>query len=58
MALTASCGLMMKFEWPLILPDDPTVAHLAAHTRDISEYVVELSRSVGLAPGLHLGLGV
>ncbi|MEO6340598.1 MAG: heterodisulfide reductase-related iron-sulfur binding cluster [Caulobacteraceae bacterium] len=51
-ALTASCGLMMKFEWPLILPDDPTVTRLAAATRDISEYVVELSRSVGLAPGL------
>jgi glycerol-3-phosphate dehydrogenase subunit C len=51
-ALTASCGLMLKFEWPLILPDDPTVTRLSAATRDISEYVVGLSRTVGLTPGL------
>ena len=51
-ALTASCGLMMKFEWPLILPEDGAVKQLSAATRDISEYVVELSKSLGLAPGL------
>jgi glycerol-3-phosphate dehydrogenase subunit C len=52
-ALTASCGLMMKFEWPLILPENEDVKRLAAATRDISEYVVELARSFGgLAPGL------
>ena len=51
-ALTASCGLMMKFEWPLLLPENAAVARLAAATRDISEYVVELSRSHGLALGL------
>ena len=27
--LTASCGLMLKFEWPLILPDNPDVKRLA-----------------------------
>src|SRR5438874_715895 len=27
--LTASCGLMLKFEWPLILPDDPNVKRLS-----------------------------
>jgi glycerol-3-phosphate dehydrogenase subunit C len=52
-ALTASCGLMMKFEWPLILPENAAVKRLSAATRDISEYVVELSRAYGLAPGLH-----
>ena len=52
-ALTASCGLMMKFEWPLMLPDDPTVARLSAATRDISQYVVELSKTFGLTPGLQ-----
>ena len=52
-ALTASCGLMMKFEWPLMLPDDPTVARLSAATRDISQYVVELSKTFGLTPGLR-----
>jgi glycerol-3-phosphate dehydrogenase subunit C len=51
-ALTASCGLMMKFEWPLILPDDPDVGALARATRDISEYVVGLAKAHGLAPGL------
>jgi glycerol-3-phosphate dehydrogenase subunit C len=51
-ALTASCGLMMKFEWPLMLPDNHAVGRLAAATRDVSEYVVGLSRAFGLAPGL------
>ena len=51
-ALTASCGLMMKFEWPLLLPESEPVRRLAAATRDISQYVVGLSRSLGLAPGL------
>ncbi len=51
-ALTASCGLMLKFEWPLILPEDKSVTRLSAATRDVSEYVVGLSRTVGLTPGL------
>ncbi len=51
-ALTASCGLMLKFEWPLILPADGSVKALSAATKDISEYVVGLSRTHGLAPGL------
>lgn len=51
-ALTASCGLMMKFEWPLILPENEDVKRLSAATRDVSEYVVELSREYGLADGL------
>lgn len=50
--LTASCGLMMKFEWPLMLPQDKVVGRLAAATKDICEYVVELSKTFGLAPGL------
>ena len=52
-ALTASCGLMMKFEWPLLLPENEAVKKLSAATRDISEYVVDLSRTFGLAPGLQ-----
>jgi glycerol-3-phosphate dehydrogenase subunit C len=51
-ALTASCSLMMKFEWPLILPENEAVRRLAAATRDISQYVVEISKAHGLAPGL------
>ena len=51
-ALTASCGLMFKFEWPLILPENDGVKRLSAATRDISEYVVEISKAHGLMPGL------
>jgi glycerol-3-phosphate dehydrogenase subunit C len=51
-ALTASCGLMLKFEWPLILPENEAVKRLAAATRDISQYVVEISKAHGLAEGL------
>lgn len=49
-ALTPSCALMMKFEWPLILPDDELIQKLAAATRDLSEYVVQLSKGEGLMP--------
>lgn len=51
--LTASCGLMFKFEWPLILPDNKDVAKLSAATRDIDEYVVDIAKKEGLAPGLR-----
>ena len=51
-ALTASCGLMLKFEWALILPKNAAVKALAAATRDISEYVVEIAKAHGLVPGL------
>ncbi len=50
--LTASCGLMLKFEWPLILPEDENVKKLSAAVRDISEYVVDIAKNEGLAPGL------
>src|SRR4029078_2684690 len=30
--LTASCGLMLKFEWPLILPDNENVKRLSKAT--------------------------
>jgi glycerol-3-phosphate dehydrogenase subunit C len=50
--LTASCGLMMKFEWPLILPESEAVKTLSGATRDICEYVVQLAKAHGLAEGL------
>jgi glycerol-3-phosphate dehydrogenase subunit C len=52
-ALVPSCALMLKFEWPLILPDDPDVALLSRATFDISEYIVGIARKEGLAPGLQ-----
>src|SRR3546814_7682845 len=51
-ALTPSCALMLKFEWPLILPGDATVQKLAEHTFDITEYVVDIAKKEGLAEGL------
>lgn len=52
-ALVPSCALMLKFEWPLILPDNRDVTALSEATYDISEYVVDIARKEGLAPGLQ-----
>ncbi|MEX0697844.1 MAG: heterodisulfide reductase-related iron-sulfur binding cluster [Dongiaceae bacterium] len=58
-ALVPSCALMLKFEWPLILPGDAAVKRLSDATFDISEYVVDIARREGLAGGLEpLGRGV
>jgi glycerol-3-phosphate dehydrogenase subunit C len=51
-ALVPSCALMLKFEWPLILPGDAAVKRLSDATFDISEYVVDIAKREGLAPGL------
>ena len=48
-APTASCGLMLKFEWPLIAPDNEDVKALADATRDICQYVVDIAKKEGLA---------
>ncbi|MFA6207463.1 MAG: heterodisulfide reductase-related iron-sulfur binding cluster, partial [Methylocystis sp.] len=47
-----SCALMLKFEWPLILPEDASVKRLAEATFDLSEYVVDIARKEGLAEGM------
>jgi len=52
-ALVPSCALMLKFEWPLILPDDEDIKRLSEATRDITEYVVDIARNEGLADGLQ-----
>jgi len=51
-ALLPSCALMLKFEWPLILPRDPAVKKVAGATFDVSEYIVDIARKEGLCPGL------
>ena len=51
-ALVPSCALMLKFEWPLVLPEDFKVKTLSEATYDISEYVVDIASREGLAPGL------
>jgi len=50
--LTASCGLMLKFEWPLLLPEDKNIKKLSKHVFDIDEYIVDIAEKEGLAPGL------
>jgi glycerol-3-phosphate dehydrogenase subunit C len=51
-ALTPSCALMLKFEWPLILSGDRAIERLAQGTFDLSEYVVDIAKKHGLAEGL------
>ena len=51
-ALTPSCALMLKFEWPLILPGDANLTRLSRATFDLSEYVVDIAKKHGLVPGL------
>ena len=55
-ALVPSCALMLKLEWPLLVPQtDPAYAaikKLAKATFDLTEYVVDIATRHGLAPGL------
>ena len=51
--LTASCGLMLKFEWPLLLPEDENIKKLSTNVMDIDEYVVDISNNEGLVEGLQ-----
>ncbi len=48
--LTTSCALMLKLEWPLLLPHDLAIKKLASATYDLSEYVVDLAKRSGLMP--------
>ena len=47
-----SCALMLKFEWPLILPENKKVKILSEATFDISEYITDIAKKDGLADGL------
>jgi glycerol-3-phosphate dehydrogenase subunit C len=51
-ALTPSCTLMLKFEWPLLLPEVEGIRKLASSTFDITEYVVDIAKKEDLAEGL------
>jgi len=52
-ALVPSCALMLKFEWPLVLPNNEDVKFLAQNTFDISEYIVDVGRKEGMADGMQ-----
>ena len=55
-ALVPSCALMLKLEWPLLVPaNDPErakVEKLAQATFDLTEFVVDVAKRNGLAEGL------
>ena len=55
---TASCGLMLKFEWALILPENEDVKKLSENVYDIDEYVVHVAKNEGLPPLSALPEGV
>ena len=50
--LTASCGLMLKFEWPLLNPENEKIKKLSKHTFDIDQYISDISKKEGLTKGL------
>ena len=49
----SSCALMLKFEWPLLLPDNEDVRLLSEHCFDAAQYVVDIAKTEGLADGLQ-----
>ncbi len=51
-AVVPSCALMLKFEWPLILPENDAIRRLAAASFDVAEYVLEVKKRHGLVDGL------
>lgn len=51
-SLVPSCSLMLKFEWPLIEPENEDVKRLSRATFDVSEYVVDIARKEGLVGGM------
>ena len=51
-ALVPSCALMLKYEWPLIEPEEAAVRQLAQKTYDITEYIADIAKQDGLADGM------
>jgi glycerol-3-phosphate dehydrogenase subunit C len=50
--LVPSCTLMLKFEWGLLLPENENIKRVAQASWDISEYIVDIGRKEGMAPGM------
>jgi glycerol-3-phosphate dehydrogenase subunit C len=55
-ALVPSCALMLKLEWPLLVPSTDAaraqVMQLAQSTFDLTEYIVDIAKKHGLADGM------
>ena len=41
LSIVPSCSLMIKYEWPLLIPDSKDVKYLFENTFDICEYLVK-----------------
>jgi glycerol-3-phosphate dehydrogenase subunit C len=41
LSIVPSCTLMLKFEWPLLLPENTDVKKLSKNTKDICEFLAE-----------------
>ncbi len=56
-ALVPSCALMLKLEWPLLVPQDAAhraqVEKLSQATFDLSEFVVDVAKRQGLPEGMQ-----
>ena len=48
---TASCSLMFREEWRLILPDNGDVKRLSERSFDISHYLTDIAKKEGLPKG-------
>ena len=51
-SLVPSCTLMITKEWPLLHLENPDIQWLSKNTFDVSTYLVHLSKTTGLTPGL------
>jgi glycerol-3-phosphate dehydrogenase subunit C len=51
-ALVPSCALMLKSQWPLLLPENKNVARVAQKTQDIAQYLVEIVKEFGPPEGI------
>ncbi len=52
-SIIPSCSLMLKSEWPLLLPKNEAVKNLSKNVMDISEYVISLHKNFGITEGIQ-----
>ncbi|MEI6628541.1 MAG: heterodisulfide reductase-related iron-sulfur binding cluster, partial [Alphaproteobacteria bacterium] len=52
-SIIPSCSLMLKSEWPLLLPQNEAVKNLSKNVMDISEYVIYLHKNFGITEGIQ-----
>ena len=52
-SIIPSCSLMLKSEWPLLLPKNEQVQRLSKQVMDISEFVIHLHKKHTLTQGLE-----